>query len=78
MHLTCLRIRLRMPNVRPPCYDVLMTNNELTELDKAWADVYWTFEDNAFDMSGDHIGKYTAPVPFANTKYFNPWAEIPF
>lgn len=50
----------------------------MTELDQAWADIYWTFNENAFDLSDDHIGRYTAPVPFANTKYFEVYAEVPF
>jgi hypothetical protein len=50
----------------------------MTELDKAWADIYWTFQENAFDISDDHIGRYTAPVPFSNAKYFEVYAEVPF
>ena len=50
----------------------------LSELDKAWADIYWTFEENAFDLSDNHIGQTTAPVPFSNAKYFEVYAEVPF
>lgn len=50
----------------------------MNELDKAWADIYWTFQENAFDLSDDHIGRYTAPVPFSNEKYFEVYAEMPF
>jgi hypothetical protein len=47
-----------------------MTNyNELSELDKAWADVYWTFQEEAFDLTDDHIGHYTTPVPLLPTQY---------
>ena len=57
--------------VRPPL---------LSELDKAWADIYWTFaeDDMAFDLTDNHIGRYTAPVPFSNSKYFEVYAEVPF
>ena len=50
----------------------------MTELDKAWADIYWTFDDEAFDYSDNHIGAVTAPVPFSNTKYFESYVEVPF
>lgn len=53
-----------------------MSYSELSELDKAWADIYWTFQENAFDLTDDHIGKTT--FPFSNTKYFEVHAEIPF
>ena len=50
----------------------------MNELDKAWADIYWTFDENAFDLSDNHIGQSTCPVPFANDMYFETWAEVPF
>ena len=60
-------------NVRPMGYGVAMN-----EIDKAWADVYWTFQEEAFDLSDNHIGRYTCPVPFSNAKYFESYAEVPF
>ena len=50
----------------------------LTDLDKAWADIYWTFQEEAFDLTDNHIGRYTAPIPFSNDKYFETYAEVPF
>lgn len=52
----------------------------MSELDKAWADIYWTFahDDMAFDLSDNHIGQTTCPVPFSNSKYFETYAEVPF
>lgn len=55
-----------------------MSYSELSELDKAWADIYWTFQEEAFDLTDNHIGRYTTPVPFSNTKYFEIYAEVPF
>lgn len=55
-----------------------MSYSELSELDKAWADIYWTLQENAFDLTDNHIGIYTEPVPFSNAKYFDTYAEIPF
>ena len=54
------------------------TYTTLSELDKAWADIYWTFDENAFDESDNHIGIYTEPIPFSNTKYFETYAEVVF
>ena len=50
----------------------------MNTLDTAWADVYWTFPDNAFDYSDIHIAISTVPVPFSNTKYFSNHVEVPF
>ena len=55
-----------------------MNYSTLSDLDKAWSDIYWTFDENAFDISDDHIGRYTAPVPFSNAKYFSDSVEVPF
>lgn len=55
-----------------------MNYSTLTELDKAWADIYWTFQEEAFDLTDNHIGRYTCPVPFSNLKYFETYAEVPF
>ena len=67
-----------MPAVLLPTPAILGALNTMTELDKAWADIYWTFSDNAFDLSDNHIGQTTAPVPFSNAKYFTTYGEIPF
>ena len=67
-----------MPAVLLPTPAILGALNTMTELDKAWADIYWTFDENAFDLSDDHIGIYTEPVPFSNAKYFDTYAEVPF
>ena len=54
-----------------------MTNyNELSELDKAWADVYWTFDEYAFDLSDDHIGHYTTPAPLLPTHYLESYEGV--
>ena len=50
----------------------------MNQLDAAWADIYWTFDENAFDLSDNHIGKTTYPVPLSNPIYFEVHAEIPF
>ena len=52
--------------------------NMLSDLDKAWSDIYWTFSENAFDISDDHIGRYPAPGPLSTTNYFQVYAEVPF
>lgn len=47
----------------------------MSELELAWADIYCTFQENAFDLTYDHIGIYTCPVPYSNTKYLIPYFE---
>ena len=49
----------------------------MTDLDKAWADIYWALPDNAFDYSDIHIATVTAYKPWHDGVGYS-WAEVPF